>query len=109
MRKYQADISTDGTRSESEYYEDGQIEKKETMYDTDGTKMVVEKWRNNNLKSWTNYDASGNMTSQRLYDEDGNLITNSDTPDEGDNSDEGGSGEGGSGEGGSGEGDNGRE
>ena len=80
IRAYQVDTHIDGTRVESEYYEDGVTQKKTTTFYTYGSKCVLEKWENDNLKSYTWYDADGNMTQQQLYDENGNLTSDTEYP-----------------------------
>ncbi|MBQ7774984.1 MAG: hypothetical protein IJ379_03600 [Lachnospiraceae bacterium] len=72
---HQVNIHADGTKVESEFYSNGQTIKKETKFCTDGTKIISEFYENSNWKSYTEYDASDNMTRQQLYDEAGNLTS----------------------------------
>lgn len=78
VRTYQVDIYADGMKCETEYYEDGQTLKKETTTNTDGTKIISEYYETGMSKTCTWYDASGNIIRQQLYDEDENLIYDSD-------------------------------
>jgi len=77
VRVYQVGIDADGNRYEIEYYEDGATCKKEIRYYTDGTKIIEERYENNNWKSCTWYDASGNKIREQFYDEEGNLTYDS--------------------------------
>ena len=76
VRVYQVGIDADGNRYEIEYYEDGATCKKEIRYYTDGTKIIEERYENNNWKyTWDKLPKYDNNNKAYTYTAEETLTT----------------------------------